>query len=433
MATPSKLSYEEKVNIYESAESPKPNCIIIKKKGSKTVPSKKLKPTRKESSSCKKRKNSADSVKDSDKKRRVGDNHSKEMDSKTMPENIEELIRKASAEAVGAANESIKTQLDISLLPIKTSMEQLVSRELERDKKMDRFEADLKVLKESNTAERLKETVRAEITSMEDTKCAASHKLYLVGLIDKVSSNLIVHGLEHKDPLQAVTDMIDKLNIPEAQSRIRIKSAHALGKRKDASTPSIHVTLGSQYDRNEILKHARFLPKTVHVEKDIPHAYREKNKQMKRRAWRLRTYMNVQTQIMFINHCLTLRYRDSDDKNKSWLIYEEFYPSIQDVLNKQGGNTSDYGPPSKVITKSELEKANRTLVLANLRGQTKAQAEVFIGSILGEKISLIEEVIAKEKFTLIRCTKQESVSEIIALCKNGKVDNENLRCDSFND
>ena len=31
MATPSKFNFEEKVNIYETASSPKPNCIIIKK------------------------------------------------------------------------------------------------------------------------------------------------------------------------------------------------------------------------------------------------------------------------------------------------------------------------------------------------------------------------------------------------------------------
>ena len=143
--------------------------------------------------------------------------------------------------------------------------------------------------------------------------------------------------------------------------------------------------------------------------------------------------MNVQTQITFNNHALTLKYKDNDDRSKAWVIFEEYYPTIQETLNQQGGNSSSVGPPSKIITKSEIEKANRTLILSNMKSQTKAEAEVFIQGILGDKSTFIEEVIPKDKLTLIRCTNQDAVKEVMALCKAGKVGNDPIRCETYND
>ena len=415
MATPSKFNFEEKVNIYETASSPKPNCIIIKKIANNPD-------CKTQTRETKKRKNSNEAEKAPGKRKKMN------------IEEMEEIIKKASTDAVNAASDSIQKKLDEALLPIHSSMNQLINREEERDKRMDCVEDDIKGLKESFSTEKLKETVRSEISSMEDTKCAASHKLYLVGLIEKVSANLLVHGLVHKDPLQAVTDMVSNLNIPDAKTRVRIRNAHSIGKQKEDGTPqSIHMTLGSQVDRNEILKHAKNLPRNVQIEKDIPLAYRARNKKMKRRAWKLRSCMNVQTQITFNNHALTLKYKDTDDRSKAWVIFEEYYPTIQETLNQQGGNSSNVGPPSKTITKSEIEKANRTLIISNMKNQTKAEAEVFIQGILGDKSTFIEEVIPKDKLTLIRCTNQDSVKEVMALCKAGKVGNDPIRCETYND
>ena len=86
------------------------------------------------------------------------------------------------------------------------------------------------------------------------------------------------------------------------------------------------------------------LPKWVYFDRDIPVGYREAYKNMKRKAYKLRKFLPVTTQIIFAGHLLQLRYKDKEDGlNKGYTIEEEFFLSPESMAKHIKGYISDGG------------------------------------------------------------------------------------------
>ena len=89
---------------------------------------------------------------------------------------------------------------------------------------------------------------------------------------------------------------------------------------------------------------------------------------MKRKAYKLRKFLPVTTQIIFAGHLLQLRYKDKEDGlNKGYTIEEEFFPSPESMANHIKGNISDGGAaPSTSVNATSLKLQREILILSGI-------------------------------------------------------------------
>ena len=392
---------ESEAPLYESALSQNPTVLVIKK----SAPSKKR---------C------AESDSDIQTKRVKMDEN-----------NITDVISKA----VAAANSNVTETITTALTPVTKALEQLTNHQIETDKRLDKMEIDLKCMKESIDVGQITKEVREEVARCSDSKTTSAHKLYLAGQVEKAATNLIIHGMTIKDPLTDVESLISQIGIPSG-STPKIKSAYSLRNVKN-NIGSVHVSFETSFIRNDVLRYAKNLPSGISFEKDIPPAYRRKNKAFKRQAYKLRKWHGAVTTITFLHHLMQLKYRDpgvdSNGKPKSWVIYDEFFPDVDETLRNQNVGPASEGSPSKAISKALIEKAGRTFCIPNLKNLSKADTENLIAKIGTNFVELVEEIIVKDHFTLVRCKEEGSVEKVVNECKKLKNGSELLKCELFLD
>ena len=219
-----------------------------------------------------------------------------------------------------------------------------------------------------NTVESLKVTLKAEIVGELGDKQASgilsAYKHTLAIENEKISSNLLIFGLKTENPKNSVTELLSKLSIPSEIS-YTITSVTKLGKDGGEKTPTLLVSFQNGFQRNEVLKFAKNLPKGISFDRDIPLGYREAYKNMKRKAYKYRKFFKCSTQIIFSGHIMQLRYRDREDSaSKSYTIVEEYFPSPESMANHAKGNITKGGAvPSVSANEASLKIAKQTLLL----------------------------------------------------------------------
>ena len=327
----------------------------------------------------------------------------------------------------------VNNALTNALLPLKSSIDDISNRTWQTEKDISTLKQTVTDIQDNLDIEKIKEDVKKDMCSDKEEKNSIAHKLYLVNSIDKAAGNLIIHGLRTTDNIQRdVENMLSSIGMSgEMIEKVKIKNCYTLGKNDGERPASVMIQLSNSHDRIEILKYAKNLPKGIYFKKDIPSGYREKSKEFERKAYKLRSFMGVQTQISFVNHVMQIRYRDNS--TKAFTVHEEFYPSPQECFSKQKGNFAEEGSPSKSVNTASVEVAKRSFIISNLKDIRREEAVREIGERLdeGEMYEHIEEVQVNERFTLVRCKDIDSMGKIIAKCRAEEIGEEALKCEIF--
>ena len=344
-----------------------------------------------------------------------------------------EAARIAVSEATGNMSILVNNAMSNALMPLKESMKDIADRTWQTEQDIRDLKTTVTDIQDNLDIEKIKKDVKADIRSDKEEKNSIAHKLYLVNAIEKSSCNLIIHGLKTSDNIQSdVENLLSSIGMTDEMiNKLKIKNCFALGKQDGNRPASVMMSLGSSHDRTEVLKNAKNLPKGIYFKKDIPSGYREKSKEFERKAYKLRSFMGVQTQVSFANHVMQIRYRDNS--SKAFTVHEEFYPSPQECFSKQKGNFAEEGSPSKSVNTSTLEVAKRSFIISNLKDIRREQAVSDIGERLdeGEMYEHIEEVQVNERFTLVRCINVESMEKMITKCRVETIGEEALKCEIF--
>lgn len=366
------------------------------------------------------------------------ENKRSKMDTIEMQQTITEAI-KQSADAYKAVmeenNDKIVAAMDLKLAPLVSEVATLSDKYDTLHTEYVKQGNDMSSMRD--TIEQMKDTLREEIVQELSSKSSPNNmsafKYTLSVENEKVSCNLLVHGFKSAKPKEDILNLFSSLSIPTSVT-YQITSVVKLGKDGGERNPSILVTFQNGFQRNEMLRFAKNLPKGVYFDRDIPVGYREAYKNMKRKAYKLRKFLPVTTQIIFTGHLLQLRYKDREDGvNKSYTIEDEFFPTPESMANHIKGNISNGGTtPSTSVNETSLKIARETLVLAGIGNANNLSIDAALKKILKkhEHDSILKIEVEKGS-AIITCDSRTLCQQI---CKNynGKtIDGLKLNIDSF--
>lgn len=366
------------------------------------------------------------------------ENKRSKMDTIEMQQTITEAI-KQSADAYKAVmeenNDKIVAAMDLKLAPLVSEVATLSNKYDTLHTEYVKQGNDMSSMRD--TIEQMKDTLREEIVQELSSKSSPNNmsafKYTLSVENEKVSCNLLVHGFKSAKPKEDILNLFSSLSIPTSVT-YQITSVVKLGKDGGERNPSILVTFQNGFQRNEMLRFAKNLPKGVYFDRDIPVGYREAYKNMKRKAYKLRKFLPVTTQIIFTGHLLQLRYKDREDGvNKSYTIEDEFFPTPESMANHIKGNISNGGTtPSTSVNETSLKIARETLVLAGIGNANNLSIDAALKKILKkhEHDSILKIEVEKGS-AIITCDSRTLCQQI---CKNynGKtIDGLKLNIDSF--
>ena len=155
------------------------------------------------------------------------------------------------------------------------------------------------------------------------------HGFRLLGLSDQEKKESAMKFL--REELKASSDLLSKIRIREVT---RLGSDTGLGK-----PPPVLMKFGHPTERNQLLPLSSNLKKGIDIDKSVPKKYQSKHKEFKRRAWKLKLVYGVQTQVIFNEYNLILRYKRRDEGvNKyNFIVEDEWFPNPGDVENTRAG------------------------------------------------------------------------------------------------
>lgn len=303
----------------------------------------------------------------------ITDNNKKsKMDPHEVQKTITDAI-KQSADAYKAVleenNSKLISAMDLKIAPLGKEVAVLSEKYDSMHSEITSQGRDMSSL--TDTVEQMKASLKAEIvqelTSKNSPNNLSAYKYNLSVENERVNCNLIVHGLKSSNPEEDITSLLSKLSIPSTVS-YKIMSVIKLGKDGGERSPSILVIFQNVFQRNEMFRFAKNLPKGVYFDRDVPLGYRVAYKNMKRKAYKYRKFLHVNTQISFSGHLLQLRYKDKEGgSEKGYTIVDEFYPSPEDNANHIKGNHSKGGAtPSTSVNDAAMKKARETFILSGI-------------------------------------------------------------------
>ena len=282
-------------------------------------------------------------------------------------------------------NKKIIAGLDSKLEPLTTEVANLSNKHDTLHDTVSTQGRDMSDLR--STVESLKATLKEDIVNeIGDTSSHLSAYKYTLSIEnEKIASNLLIFGLKAENPSEKVKELFSQLSIP-SDLAYTIVSVSKLGRDGGERIPTLLVTFQNGFQRNEILKHAKNLPKGVFFDRDIPLGYREHYKTMKRKAYKHRKFLNCSTQIIFVGHLMQLRYRDKDNNtNKSYTILDEFFPPPNSMANHVKGNSSKGGTvPSVSVNDASVKNAKRTLILSDIGDATTLTIDAGLKQLLNK-------------------------------------------------
>ena len=272
-----------------------------------------------------------------------------------------------------------------------------------RDEKLACLEENVANLRES-----IKKEVKDEISKELESVGLHAHKAFLMREIEKTSSNIIIYGLKTENARDDVEKLL-RAKLPNSSSDI--KNVVTLGKEKSGKFPPILVTLSNEFCRNNLLKNLGSLEGGIIIERDIPACYRDRYKQFKRKAWSLKQFMNVTPQIIFQAHILTLRYKEP---NKGYIIHEEYFPKPDDLIKKvTASKNSPSLPPSSAVSKDSIIKAEKTLLMLGVKGESEGSIREILGMVLPDsKLKLIEQIDLSDNKAKLVCKSPASAKSV---------------------
>ena len=141
---------------------------------------------------------------------------------------------------------------------------------------------------------------------------------------------LIIHGLKNSSLDDIKNFFRVDLKIPaEAFEKFRIMEVIRLGKDTDETrVPPISVRFAHPTQRNNALTYSKNLKreKGIKIDKSVPKSYKDMYQAFKKQAWKLKLMHGYQTQVIFLEHKLLLRYKikDEDSAKYDYIIYDEW-------------------------------------------------------------------------------------------------------------
>lgn len=334
---------------------------------------------------------------------------------------VAEALKQSSGSFTAALVENKKdilTAIDSKLEPIAKDVSELNTKHDHMQSRIEEQGKDVDSLKV--TVSKLKETLREELVqelgSNRNASDLAAYKCTLAAQNDQLSRNLIIHGLKSDNPREDVDKLINNLKLP-ADCLVQIVSVTKLGKGDGVKPASMLVVLANQYMRNEILRFTRNLPKGVYLDKDIPYNYREAYKRYRKKAWRYRTFLKVQTQIIFSGHLLQLRYRDVEESGKkAYTILEEYFPTPDLTIKSKDNYVKPGTLPSTSVSETAVEEAKEKLLLTGVGRLTQIEIDAKLRELLKkhefEAIKNIEVINGNALITMTSKTLSSQVARV---------------------
>ena len=152
-----------------------------------------------------------------------------------------------------------------------------------------------------------------------------------------------------------------------------IRETIRLGK-SDAAKPSpLSVRFAHPTQRNSVLPFSKNLSSSsnIKIDKSIPKAYRETYKRFKKEAYKLKTVQGYQTQVVFDQHKLILRYKIKDDESSeyNYTIREEWNgppPGAPLPIASTSQGQTNGKLPTPIIDTSSNSEACRTVIMTKV-------------------------------------------------------------------
>ena len=351
-----------------------------------------------------------------------------EWDKGASPENKKTLLDKHILEEIGntwmekflpkvqATVQEAAAKTDTKIDKYRTAIDDLIQGQKDILVRVERLENNPAPPPPSIDA--IKEVLLPDIRSQMTKEFDGQWKHYLVGQISQVQNCLVINGVENaksraenffssfcENDLKMTKEDYDRLEIKD----VRVTRA------KENTKSSIFVSLGSVFQRNICLKHAKNLPNMVSMDKQIPKPYMQKYKEFKNIAWKLRCVHNVATRIDFDGPTLTLRHRKQkekeDDKEFAFTIHKEYVPPMQPPVTKAA-----YTPKDGEIASPPLPPVDGTVgIMTNIQG---ADIEEIMNLFnMEEKLQISEATVVNKKSAVFRFESKKSCELLI---KNAK-------------
>lgn len=302
---------------------------------------------------------------------------------------------------------------------IEKCLDDIVAGNIKRDEQIEKLTERMDGL-HTEIVEEIKADMRKEL----DTSRHEAFKATLIREIEKASHNLIIFGFGGGSEKEEILSLFDASGVEDVGNLIISKTSKlGLPKGKGEKVNPILVIFADPTHRNNVLKAGTGFPKGVTIERDIPPQFRERYKAFKKHAWKLRSFYNVKTQIVFNGHLMQLRYREEE---KSFTIIDEYCPPIQS-LNKpppKGNSSKGNGPPSTVIKGNGFceETACSVLIVMNRKIQNKQHFYDLISPpVISEKVMRSIENLKINEYNCVVVMADQDAAKRLAMNLKDKV------------
>ena len=237
-----------------------------------------------------------------------------------------------------------------------------------------------------NLKDEILEELKAEQTNKTDPGSLAAFHYTLANEIEQESCKLLIFGYKNNTNENACSQakkMIENI-CTKSNITVDIRNIAEIGKSTTKDNATILVTLGNQYQRNDLLRNGKLIPEGISVDKCTPLLYREAYKKMKKKARSCNKFFGTQTQIVFTGHLMQLRYRE---EGKAYTLIEEYSPSPTDAGKIQKGNKTEgeTTTPSASINAESIKQAKRFVVLNGLYKSTEGEIKEWLQKLFTEQ------------------------------------------------
>ena len=221
-----------------------------------------------------------------------------------------------------------------------------------------------------------------------------------------------------KESLKASEELVKKIRVKEV---VRLGGDNGAGK-----PPPILIKFGHPTERNQVLPLSVNLPRGIDMDKNIPKKYLKKHKEFKRLAWKLKTVHGVQTQVIFDEYNLILRYKKKDEgvSKFNYITEKEWFPKPGEIENsKTKGVAND---PNKLdtpaIDTSSLADCHKTIIVTGLPdsiNHTNASTELYQTYFESKDHTHLIKIDYKSKGTVVILCKNWNACNILAKAYEG--------------
>ena len=309
--------------------------------------------------------------------------------------------------------DTVGKMIEVANNPLKESLAQLQQATAAIAQNSERNAADIKDLKADMVGlkEEIKEEIKREIRGELDSAQSEAFKSNIARDVEKVSMNVIVHGLNTNE-FGRVRKLLDEL-LGQEKDKIELKKVTPLGKGQAAK--SLLVELGDSSQRNILLgsMNRSMLPTGVKIEKDCPPAFRAKYKEFKQEAFKYKAFFQVKTQIVFMGAEMVLRYKDEGDK--AYTIIDTFTPSpSKSARATRSGNRTEGGKsPSCSVTADRKKIARSCFILTDWKDGTEEEIKDLLTDILEREFEHIQKVKILGGRPTIQCDSEEGARKVL--------------------